>query len=199
MRILFIVWLLLASATASAEIYKWTDQHGVVHYEDEQPEKHDNIRPEHVETVELSPIQILDDGHVTSIGTEYTGLMAAWAAKVENLKMAAQLYMDKLLGRTTVITNETLANHQVMSAGKPAASRQNTVHLYTASWCGACKKTKLWLNQQKIPYTEYDIEKDSNAALRMRELGGGNGVPFAVINGKTFQGFDPAGYKAALH
>ena len=48
-------------------------------------------------------------------------------------------------------------------------------------------------------YKDYDVEKDSNAALRMRKLGGGNGVPFAVINGKTFEGFNPTGYQAALH
>jgi glutaredoxin len=199
MRILFIVWLLLASFAASAEIYTWTDKHGVVHYEDKQPEKNDNIRPERVETVELSPIQILDNGRVTSVDSQYSGLMATWMVKAGNLKAAAQLYIDKLLGKTTAITNETLANQQATLTGTAAASRKNTVHLYTTAWCGACKKTKHWLNQQGIPYTEYDIEKDNNAALRMRELGGGNGVPFAVINSKTFQGFDPAGYKAALH
>src|SRR5690554_3682374 len=36
-RLFLIIVLLSLSTTASAQVYKWTDENGVVHYGDEQP------------------------------------------------------------------------------------------------------------------------------------------------------------------
>lgn len=192
--------LALISCTVTAEIYKWTDKHGVVHYEDRQPEVTGKGAPPKVETVEVSPIQILEDGHVNNTNKENEGLFTQWLSKAENLQIDMMQSIRQKIAEwrnaTPVITNDTIAQQQ--NAARQPSIKNNTVELYTAAWCGACKKAKRWLNERNITYKEYDVEKNSKAALRMRELGGGNGVPFAVINGKKFQGFDPNGYQAAL-
>jgi len=194
MKLILAVLLTIFSCTASAEIYKWTDKHGVVHYEDQQPDQTDKIPATKVEALELSPITILDNGRVKSTDKENESFAAQWLSKAEELKTDIMKRFDQWRATTPVVTNET-----VVSAPKTAANQTNTVEIYTAAWCGACKKAKRWLNDSGVVYKDYDIEKDSTAALRMQKLGGGGGIPFAVINGKVFQGFDPTGYKAALH
>ncbi|GFO54019.1 NrdH-like redox domain-containing protein [Geomonas sp. Red276] len=72
----------------------------------------------------------------------------------------------------------------------PAASHRftGTVEMYVTSWCGYCKKARRYLDSKGIPYVAYDVEKDSAAAQRHRELGG-RGVPLIVIGSKTLSGF----------
>ena len=182
MKIALIALLILLSCPATADIYKWTDKQGVVHYEDRQPTENDTSHKTKVEKMELSPIQILDDGKVNNISKENEGLIAGWLSKVEDLKLAAINQVNGWTGKSPAARN------------KP-----NTVEIYTTAWCGACKKAKQWLRTNGVAYKEYDVQKDSSAALRMRELGGGGGVPFTVINGETFQGFSPSDYQAALN
>lgn len=85
---------------------------------------------------------------------------------------------------------------------QPAPSQQQLsqpkVELYTTSWCPYCRKAKAYLQQHGISYRDYDVEKDPAAARRQQQLGGGNGVPFAIINGKKISGFSPGAYAAAL-
>ena len=84
------------------------------------------------------------------------------------------------------------------TADSPPPSVHASVDLYTTSWCGYCRRAKAYLTQHGVAFREYDVEKDPAAARRKQQLGGGDGVPFAVINGKTIRGFDPAAYDAAL-
>ena len=200
MKLILAALLIMISCTVSAEIYKWTDKHGVVHYEDQQPDKSDKIPTAKVKTMELSPIQILDDGSVKNIKKENEGFVAKWLSAAEDFKADMLQRIDTWRNVTPVVTNQDIVPNQKIITNQTAATKQpNSVEIYTAAWCGACKKAKHWLSERGVAYKDYDVEKDASAALRMRKLGGGNGVPFAVINDKTFEGFDPAGYQAALH
>lgn len=72
------------------------------------------------------------------------------------------------------------------------------VELYVTSWCKYCKRAKAYLRSHNIRFTAYDIEKDSRAAERRKELDPRRGVPLAVINGKIILGFSEAAYAQAL-
>lgn len=72
------------------------------------------------------------------------------------------------------------------------------VELYVTSWCPYCKKAEAFFRSQGIPFTVYDVEKDSRAARRKNELDSRNGVPFAVINGQKIHGYSEAAYRQAL-
>lgn len=80
---------------------------------------------------------------------------------------------------------------------RPKTKAAHEVILYTTSWCPYCKKAKAFFDARGIPYTEYDVEKDREAARRKTELGG-SGVPFAVVNGERVRGFAPDQYERAL-
>jgi len=82
---------------------------------------------------------------------------------------------------------------------RPAARRvAPRIELYTTSWCGWCKKARAWFQARGIPYTDHDIEADGAALERRLGMGGGQGVPVAVIEGKVVRGYAPAAYEAAL-
>jgi glutaredoxin-like YruB-family protein len=72
------------------------------------------------------------------------------------------------------------------------------VELYTTSWCPYCEKARGFLRAKGISFTEYDVEKDKDAARRLEQLDGRGGVPFAVIDGRGVHGFSEAAYERAL-
>lgn len=82
-----------------------------------------------------------------------------------------------------------------LSTPEPAAPQ---VELYVTSWCPYCKKAEEFFRAQGIPFTAYDIEKDSAAARRKEELDSSNGVPLAIINGQKIHGFSESAYREAL-
>jgi glutaredoxin-like YruB-family protein len=72
------------------------------------------------------------------------------------------------------------------------------VEIYTTSWCRYCKDTKRYFRSRGISFTEYDVEKDSAAARRLRRLNPRGGVPLTVINGRPIVGYAPAAFDRAL-
>lgn len=98
-------------------------------------------------------------------------------------------------GSSKAINEErTLAND--VEAAKSADFP--SVELYVTSWCGYCKKAKAFLTSRGVPFREYDIERDPDAAQRKARLNGRGGVPVAVIGGKTLVGFSAEAYQKAL-
>jgi glutaredoxin len=61
-----------------------------------------------------------------------------------------------------------------------------------------CKKAVAFLESNRIAFQQHDVDKDPDAAARMRMLGGTGGVPFAVINGAAIVGFSARAYQQAL-
>ncbi len=64
------------------------------------------------------------------------------------------------------------------------------VVLYSTAWCGYCKKTVAYLEKEKIPFIEYDIEKSVKAKSEYDQLNG-RGVPLVVIDGNIIRGYNP--------
>ncbi len=83
---------------------------------------------------------------------------------------------------------------------RPAFERKKKadVVLYTTSWCPYCRKARDYLRSRGIDFTEYDIEKDKEAAIRKKQLDNRGGVPFAIINGRSIRGFSASAYERAL-
>jgi glutaredoxin 3 len=65
------------------------------------------------------------------------------------------------------------------------------VKVYTTPTCPWCKKTKEFLKEKKIPYTEYDVSSDEKARNQMIELSGQMGVPVVEIGDSVIVGFNP--------
>ena len=67
----------------------------------------------------------------------------------------------------------------------------NTVTVYSTTTCPYCDMMKNFLDQQNIPYTNVDVQKDPVAASRLVETTGQMGVPQTNVNGQWVLGFDP--------
>ena len=80
----------------------------------------------------------------------------------------------------------------VTPTSQPATPKKErfsgTVELYVTDWCGYCKKAQNYLKSRNVPYVAYDIEKDSAAKQRHRELGG-QGVPLIIIGSNKMSGY----------
>jgi len=48
------------------------------------------------------------------------------------------------------------------------------VTMYTTTWCGYCVRLKDGLQRAGIDFTEVNIERDEEAALRVMQVNGGN-------------------------
>ncbi len=67
-----------------------------------------------------------------------------------------------------------------------AGSRQVT--LYSADWCGVCRKAKDHFKRNRIPYREYDVEKSAKGRRDYRKLNG-TGVPIILVGEQRMNGF----------
>ena len=157
--------LVLTSATASAEIYKWVDDKGIVHFSDTPP-------PDSSEATEEEETSSSDSNSQNN---------SPPAVQSQNAALKPDFFD---------ILNK--------SPEAPEALKQPSVELYVTSWCAYCSKAKQFFRSKGIEFAVYDIEKDKNAARRMRALTPNRAVPFAVINGHEIQGYSEEAYQAAL-
>lgn len=78
-----------------------------------------------------------------------------------------------------------------------AAIPAGSVVLYSTTWCGYCTKTRHFLNKNKIPFVEHDIETSADAYRDYKALGG-QGVPVVRVSDQVLHGYDPDGIISAL-
>ncbi len=76
--------------------------------------------------------------------------------------------------------------------------RSHDVTVYTAPWCGWCRKTLAFLDQRGVDYFNKHIEEDEDYADELREKTGGMAIPFVEIDGHAIRGFDPSQMTALL-
>lgn len=63
--------------------------------------------------------------------------------------------------------------------------------VYTTSWCGYCRATKMYLRSRDVEFVEKDIEVDGNArAELLRKVKTYAGVPVLDVGGTIILGFD---------
>ena len=78
-----------------------------------------------------------------------------------------------------------------------------SVVVYSAVWCGFCKKAKAWLTEHDVPFIERDVEKTPGAqdelAGKLKAAGvPGGGVPVIDWAGTIVMGFDVAAMERLL-
>ncbi len=153
---LLLLIILSAAAPALADMYKWVDKDGVVHFSDTPPKSEKKVETYETSTYKEPPPK--------PIASESEAAPSPTPEK--------------------------------KAASEPV--RNDKVEIFTTSWCRYCKQAIAFLQANRIDYQQYDIEKDPQAAQRMRSLGGTGGVPFAIINGNKMYGYSAEGYKKAL-
>lgn len=69
--------------------------------------------------------------------------------------------------------------------------------MLSTAWCGVCKRARAWLTQNRIPFTEYDVEHDPKGQAEYRRLRG-RGVPIILVGDQRMDGFNSARLGAML-
>lgn len=82
-------------------------------------------------------------------------------------------------------------------ASTGASKSYAKVTIYTASWCGYCKKAKALLAQRGVSYAEYDIETSAQGRRDYEKING-HGVPITFIGKTRIDGFDAGSFNSAL-
>jgi len=75
-----------------------------------------------------------------------------------------------------------------------ASAGNNTVVMYSTTWCGVCKRAKRFFQVQKIPFKEYDVEKTRKGKRDFARLNG-RGVPIILVGDKRMTGFSVSGFR----
>ena len=139
--IIILMTLLIVPGHSFAEIYKWVDEEGLVHFSDQKPDNQ-----------AVSEVQI-----ETEINS----------------------YQSVSYGAIKVDTSKSVYNKKVV--------------LFSASWCGYCKKAKAYFKENRIRFTEYDIEKSSKGKRLYAQMGA-TGVPVILVGNKRMNGFSESGF-----
>ena len=71
------------------------------------------------------------------------------------------------------------------------------VELFATGTCGYCAQARSFLQANKVPFTELDVENNEAAYTRWRGYGG-RGVPLALIGGSPVSGFSSELYRQKL-
>jgi glutaredoxin len=92
------------------------------------------------------------------------------------------------------VTRYNAARGEKLKVKLPPAPA-GAVIVYSAEWCGFCKKAKSWLTANDVPFVERDVEKQPGAAEELKEKltaakVQGGGVPVIDWNGTIIMGFD---------
>ena len=63
---------------------------------------------------------------------------------------------------------------------------QKEITMYSADWCGDCRRSKRLLDSLNVHYTIIDVEKDESAAAKVIEINGGaQSIPVIVFSDGT--------------
>jgi glutaredoxin len=73
-----------------------------------------------------------------------------------------------------------------------------SVVMYSASWCGVCKKVRRYFEQKGIRFTECDVETNAKGKSDYRQLGA-KGVPVILVGNRRMNGFSVAGFEQLYH
>jgi glutaredoxin len=81
----------------------------------------------------------------------------------------------------------------------PAASttQQPEIVMYSAAWCGVCKKAKMYLSKNKVKFTEYDVDTSSEGKRYYAKLTK-KSVPVFLIDGAVKRGFSSTTFDKLL-
>lgn len=78
-----------------------------------------------------------------------------------------------------------------------ASTGGSAVVLYSADWCGACRKAKRYLGRKGIDFEERDIDEPRFAEELLRKTGR-RAIPVIDVGGRILTGFSASGYDALL-
>lgn len=75
--------------------------------------------------------------------------------------------------------------------------QQPMIIMYSAEWCGVCKKAKAYFSKHNVNYSDYDVEKSPRGISFYSKLQH-KSVPQFMINGRRVAGFTKSNFDNTL-
>ncbi|MBC7726659.1 MAG: glutaredoxin family protein [Microbacteriaceae bacterium] len=72
-----------------------------------------------------------------------------------------------------------------------AAAQPGDILMVSSTTCNYCTQARIWMTDQRVPFTECFIEQDAACAATFQRLGG-RGTPTLLVRGQVIVGFDRA-------
>ncbi len=60
------------------------------------------------------------------------------------------------------------------------------LQVYSATWCGDCRRLERWLGENQVAYRKVDIEHTEGATERLERETGKRAIPFILVNGQRW-------------
>ena len=117
---------------------------------------------------------------------------AEWRARAGQIEVDTSAYQPKR-GASPEARRPT--SRPVAAEGR---ADFHDVTVYTAPWCGWCRKTLAFLDDRDVDYVNKNIEADEDYADELEEKSGGHSIPFVEIDGKQIRGYNPREMAALL-
>jgi len=77
-----------------------------------------------------------------------------------------------------------------------SSKSKNIVEIYTSSFCPHCQDAKMYMQMNKIKYTEYNLEKQQGAEKKFLAMGGKK-IPLIVVKGKILRSWNQQAFDKA--
>lgn len=117
--------------------------------------------------------------------------------RMSNLKNIFTLLLFVVIGLTAGFAVQNLWNwyqsppaYLTLDNSAHFIDTSTDIVIYTTSWCPYCRAAKQFLDQRKVAYTEYDIEKANEQVLARYGSIAAEGVPKIVFRDKVYIGFN---------
>lgn len=88
----------------------------------------------------------------------------------------------------TYASPELVESPMDLTESRANSGSRKRVVMYSAEWCGVCRRAKAYFRKQRIPFSEYDIEKSEKGKREFKKLAG-KGVPVILVGKKRMNGF----------
>jgi len=90
--------------------------------------------------------------------------------------------------------------HKLSDAELRAALVATPISMYTAPWCGTCRRAHQFFESNGLPVTDRNVDDDPSAMRELKARSGGTAIPVIDIDGKVLAaGFNGRAVVAALN
>ncbi len=138
--------------------------------------------------------QWVDERGSVNFAASLDEVPVAWRQRAGQVEFDASSFV-----KTETSSPSAARSRRQRSIPDTAPTPVREVTVYTAPWCGWCRKTLAFLDERGVDYVNKDIEADEEYADELREKTGGTAIPLVEIDGTQVRGFDPGEMAALLH
>ncbi len=100
----------------------------------------------------------------------------------------------KFNGNSNTKSSQARAKHKQGGGGKA----KSTVEIYTALGCPHCQDAKMYMQMNKIKFTEHNLDRQPGAEKKFLSMGGKK-IPLILVKGKILRSWNQQAFEKAYN